>query len=121
MIRVYVAGAYSANNVIDILDNMRKGMRKGTEVLLAGFAPFVPWLDYQFQFMLREGERLNVKHYYKYSLAWMEASQAVLVVPGYENSDGTLNEIKRAHELNIPVFYSLNDLVSWSKDEWQKI
>ena len=110
MKRVYVAGAYSADNVITILDNMRRGMRLGTEVLLAGYAPFVPWFDYQFQLMLREGESLTVRDYYDYSMAWLEASDCVLVVPKSENSKGTQAEIKRATELEIPVYHSLDEL-----------
>ena len=64
MRRVYVAGAYSASNVISVLDNIREGMRLSTQVLLLGYAPFCPWLDHHFQLMLREGEKLSVDDYY---------------------------------------------------------
>ena len=110
MKRVYVAGAYSAGNVIAVLDNMRRGMRASVEVFLAGYAPFCPWLDYQFTLMLRGDEKLTVQNYYEYSLAWLEASSVVLILPNSEHSVGTQNEIKRANDLNIPVFYSLEDL-----------
>ena len=110
MKRVYVAGSYSSNNVITVLNNMRIGMRLGTQVLLAGYAPFVPWFDYQFQLMLRDGESLTVQDYYDYSMAWLEASDCVLVVPGSEGSKGTQAEIKRAIELDIPVYNRLVDL-----------
>jgi hypothetical protein len=107
MKRVYIAGAYSSDNVLGVLDNIRKGMRAGLDVLLLGYAPFVPWFDHQFQFMLQDGESLNVETYKQYSMAWLEASQAVYVIPGYEKSMGTMAEITRAHELNIPVYYDL--------------
>ena len=112
MKRIYVMGAYSADNVIGVLDNMRKGMRMATEVLLAGYAPFVPWFDFHFQLMLRSGEHLSVDDYYQYSLAWLEVSEAGLLVPGWADSKGTQNEIVRAHELGIPVFNSLDQLRS---------
>ena len=108
--RVYVAGAYSASSVISVLDNMRRGMRAGLEVLLAGFAPFVPWFDFHFQLMLKDEETLSVQNYYDYSMAWLEASDAILVLPNSENSKGTQAEIQRAKELNIPIFYSLDEL-----------
>ena len=92
------------------MSNMNKGMRAGTETFLAGYAPFVPWFDYQFCLMLRENEKLTLMDFYNYSMAWLEASDAVLVIPGYEKSKGTLREIARAKELGIPVFYSLEDL-----------
>jgi len=110
MKRVYVAGKYSADNVISVLENIRIGNQAATEVFLAGFAPFSPWLDHQFQFYLQGDEKLEVKDYYEYSLAWLEVSDAMLVLPGYEESKGTLAEIVRANELNIPIFYSLKDL-----------
>jgi hypothetical protein len=44
MKRVYVAGSYNGPSVIDVLNNMRIGMRAGVDVLRAGFSPWVPWL-----------------------------------------------------------------------------
>jgi predicted Rossmann-fold nucleotide-binding protein len=62
--------------------------------------------------MLKEDEELTVRHYQQYSMAWMEASDAVLVVPGSENSKGTAAEIARADQLMMPVYYSLEELKS---------
>lgn len=113
-LRVYVAGAYSSDNVLGVLDNIRKGIRTATEAFLTGeCAPFVPWFDYQFQLSLREGESLTVPDYYEYSLAWLEVSDCVLVLPGWEKSKGTIAEIERAKELRIPVFYSMNELTDF--------
>lgn len=114
MKRIYVAGPYSADNVIDVLDNMRRGIRLATKVLLAGMAPFAPWLDYHYQLALKEGECLKVADYYKYSLAWLDAADAVVVVClGYRSSAGTMAEIERAEKLGIPVFYSFEELLKW--------
>lgn len=110
MKRVYVAGAYSADNVIQVLENMRVGMRVSTEVLLKGYAPFCPHLDYQFALMLREGEKLTVPHYYAYSMAWLEASDVILLLPNSENSKGTQVELARANELGIPIVDSIEAL-----------
>ena len=107
---VYVAGAYSADNVIGLLDNIRNGQRWGTKVFLKGFAPFCPWNDLHFQLMLREGEVLDVQQYYDYSMAFLERSDIVFVTPNWEESKGTIAEIARAEELGIPVVYSIEDL-----------
>lgn len=104
MHKIYVAGPYSGNT-LETLKNMRVGIRKCLDLLLKGYAPFCPWLDYQYALMLREGEELKVEDFYAYSLAWMEASDAVLLLPGWENSKGTLLEIARAEEISLPVFY----------------
>lgn len=110
MKRIYIAGAYSANNVIAVLDNMREGMQLATKVFLLGYSPFAPWFDYHFQLMLRGNEQLTVDDYYRYSLDWLEVSDGVLLVANWENSKGTAAEIKRANELNIPVFYDIGML-----------
>lgn len=110
MKRVYVAGAYSASNVIDVLDNMRRGMRWSTRVMLAGHAPFCPWIDYHFQLQLQEHEELTVEDYYAYSLAWLQVSDVVFVTPGWEKSKGTHAEIAEARRLGIPVVFSFDDI-----------
>ena len=113
MLRVYVAGAYSSDNVMGVFDNMRRGMKVAYDVIKAGFAPFVPWFDYHFSLI---GE-MELKEYYDYSLAWLEASDAVLVVPGWENSKGTKAEIERAKSNGIPVFFNVKDLRKWRLEE----
>ena len=108
--RVYVAGPYSSDNVITMLNNIRDGMRAGVEVLLAGFSPWVPWHDFHHQLMLRDGEQLSVDDYYQYSLSWLEVSDAILMLPGWEKSRGSVAERNHAKELGIPVFYSISQL-----------
>jgi len=110
MKRIYVAGSYSADNVITIFDNMRIGMRKGLDVLLAGYSPFVPWFDFHFNLMLQGDEKITLQQYYDYSMAWLEASDAVLVLANSEESKGTQLEIKRAIELGIPVYYDIEKM-----------
>ena len=114
--RVYVAGAYSADNVVGILNNMNKGIRLSTQVLLKGFSPFCPWLDFQFQLNLREDETLTVDDYYRYSIDWLKVSDAVLLVPGWENSGGTLEEIRIANELSIPIFETFEELENYRSE-----
>jgi Domain of unknown function (DUF4406) len=89
---------------------MREGLRWATKIFLAGHAPFAPWLDFHYQLMLREGERLQVDDYYKNSLAWLQVADVVFVIPGWENSNGTVNEIAEAERLGIPVVYSIDDV-----------
>ena len=112
MKRVYIAGPYSADNVIDVLENMRRGMRMGVRVFLAGYAPWVPWHDFHHQLMFRGDESLSVENYYEMSMAWLVVSDAVLVLPGWKNSKGTLAELKKASRLHIPIFHSLKALIN---------
>jgi nucleoside 2-deoxyribosyltransferase len=105
---VYVAGAYSAPTVIGVFGNMRRGLALATQVLQAGFSPFAPWNDMFFSLL----DEVSLETYYEYSMAFLEKSDAVVVVrQGMEQSKGTQAEIVRAHELGIPVYYNLEDLV----------
>jgi hypothetical protein len=101
MKKIYVAGKYSADNIIQGLHNMREGMKASAKILKLGYAPFCPFLDYQFSFF----EDITVEEYYAYSMAWLEVSDEVWVLPGREQSKGVKAEIKRAGELKIPVNY----------------
>jgi hypothetical protein len=109
MKRIYVAGAYSSNNVVSVLHNIRKGIEASYKVLTMGYAPFCPWLDYQYV-LFDSGEHLKLEDFYDYSIAWLDVSDAMLVLPGFENSNGTLKEIVYAEMNNIPIFYDIDDI-----------
>ncbi len=113
-VRAYIAGAYSSDNAIGVFDNMRRGIRLSFCALKAGFAPFVPWFDYQFALI----DKMELKEFYEYSMAWLEASDCVIVVEeGWEKSKGTVAEIERAKDLGIPVFFNLKEATSWMKQQ----
>lgn len=109
--RVYVAGAYGAEHVLDVFANMKRGIDLSIEVLQAGMDPFVPWLDYQF--FLMSDEKISMSRIKDYSMAWLDVCSAVLVVPHSEDSRGTQAEIARARELGIPVFHDIERLKTY--------
>lgn len=118
--RAYIAGAYSSDNVISIFDNMRIGIRAAKDALLAGFAPYCPFLDYQYMLLLDEGESLTVEDFYRYSIAWLEASDCMVIVSGYGTSKGVLNEYVRAQDLGIPIYKSLDELIT-TEPRWRDL
>jgi hypothetical protein len=111
VVKVYVAGAYSADNVLDIFENMRKGIKVSTRLLLDGFAPFCPWLDYQYSLMLKDGEKISIETYYNYCIEWLKVSDIIFLVAGWGSSKGTKKEIEIAKELNIPIFTDYEKLL----------
>ena len=48
--------------------------------------------------------------FYKYSLTWLEVSDIIFLVPGWEKSKGTLKEIEVAKKLNIKIVTELDEL-----------
>ena len=99
--RVYVAGNYSADNILEVLDNIKRGTQICVNLLKAGYIPFCPWLDFHFHWF---GD-LTIEDYYRYGMGWLEVSDCVYVLKNSKNSKGTQAEIKRAKELNIDILY----------------
>jgi hypothetical protein len=110
MIRVYVAGPYSADNVIDVLKNIGEGEKACAYLFAMGYAPFCPWHDKTYV-MDRPNDKFTVEKFYKYSIAWLEVSDCMLVIKGWKKSRGTLDEIERAKKLKIPIFYDVSSLI----------
>ena len=118
--RTYVAGAItpypSEHPVFGFLGNIARGVRASLVLLLKGYSPFCPFLDFQYWFYLREGENITEKMIKDLSMAWLDVSDAVLVLPKYRKSAGTKIEITRAKELDIPVFYSIEDMIDYEEE-----
>jgi hypothetical protein len=109
MRRVYVAGPYNATTAIGVLNNIRAGIQASAQLFAAGYAPFCPHLDYHF--VLEMGDEIPVEMYYDYSMAWLEASDVVALLPGWRASPGCCAEALRAQDLGIPVM-SLEEVFS---------
>ena len=117
--RIYVAGSItpypSEHPVFGFLSNIARGIRASLDLLLKGYSPFCPFLDFQYWFFLRNDETITEKMIKELSMTWLEVCDAVLVLSKYRKSQGTLAEIAKARELKIPVFYSLDDLIDASE------
>ena len=112
MKRIYVAGPYSADNVLDVLRNIGRGQKMCAKLFYLGFSPFCPWHDKTYTIDNPEANTIS-DEFYNHSMAWLKVSEGVLVLPNYQKSKGTLAEIKQAKELNIPVFYSVEGLLTF--------
>ena len=99
MNKVYIAGALNAD-AVGYLKNVHIMLKHAEMVRKAGFAVFVPALDYTMGMMFGDWE---YKDYFDNSQPWLLASDAIYVCPGAEESQGTSKEICLAIENDIPV------------------
>ncbi len=117
---IYIAGAITPypdrNPVEDYWDNIRRGIHESLMVVEAGFYPFCPFLDFLFYLMPPNSIKVSEKLLKKLDFPWLERCDALLVLSKYRKSQGTKDEIARARELKIPVFYSLDDLIAYTED-----
>ena len=116
MKRIYVAGNYSANNIIDCLKNIGKGQQACATLFTLGYYPFCPWHDKSY-IIDNPYLEFNVEQFHQHSLAWLEVSDALYVISGKGKGGGVDAEIKRAKELGIPVFYEMENLICFEKGE----
>lgn len=100
--KIYVAGKYSADNILAVLENIRVGTKACAAILKSGHVPFCPWLDYQFHFY---EPTLTVADYQRYSMEWLKCCDEVFVLNGWERSKGTRAEIDLAIEMDIPIIF----------------
>ena len=110
MKKVYVAGAYSADNVLDVLKNIGIGEDICAELFLRGFAPFCPWHDKDFV-IKRPYSKYTIEMFYNYSIEWLKVCDVMFVIDGWEKSSGTKKEIKIAEELGLPIYYNISELI----------
>jgi hypothetical protein len=121
MLKVYVAGAYSDDNVLGVLRNIGRGETTAAELFSMGFAPFTPWHDKSFV-IEHWADKFSVDMFYNYSIEWLKVSDCMLIVANtkglkdWQDSTGTLKEIEVAKENNIPVFFHIRDLVKYRDD-----
>jgi len=108
MIKVYVASPYTLG---DVAVNVKTQMDVANKLMDLGFVPFVPLYSH-FQHMAHPRP---YEDWTKFDLVWLEVCNCVLRLEG--KSSGADSEVKRAIELNIPVFYSLDELVKYYYNE----
>lgn len=112
MKRIYIAGKLNGM-ACDYIKNIHRMIIAAEKVREAGFAVFVPGLDFLQGVIFGDWDYID---YFDNSQAWLDVSDAIFLTPGWETSEGTRKEIKRAQVQNIPVYTDLNILIKESGD-----
>lgn len=112
MIRVYIASPYTKG---DVAVNVRTQLEMANKLMDFGFAPFAPLYSH-FQHMAFPRP---YEDWIKIDLEWVKVCDAVLRLPG--ESKGADGEVEFAEQLEIPIFYSLEELDTFYKEKKEKI
>jgi hypothetical protein len=118
---VYVAGPLtprgikSANPAIEYLFNIRDIARTSVELILAGFTPYCPGIDFQYFLLLRDGERITEPMIKRLSKDFLLRCDAILMTKGWAGSAGSIAEKKLAEEKGIPVFYCIDEMINYNE------
>ena len=75
-----------------------------------GFSVLVPGLDLLLGLFAGNWE---YEDYFENNQPWVEVSDVMFLVPGWEGSAGTLKEIEIARKKGIPMFGEFEELVKW--------
>ena len=117
MWRVYIAGPYSGKHLADdkddshqqISENIAKARQASIQLAELGFAWFCPHLNSE-HFEVDCKLPHTYESYLPPDFTWIEACDALYLLPGWEKSHGTGQEVAYAKSLGIPVFTSLTEL-----------
>ena len=101
MNRLYVAGPYRSHSVRGIVENIRRAEEVGIRAMELGWFPLIPHCNSA----LWDG-LFPDSVFLASGIAWLEVCNAVVLVPGWIDSEGTIAEIKRARALNLPAYES---------------
>jgi len=110
MRKIYVAGAITASSAVEVMKNIGKGIRVAKDLIRAGYAPFCPFLDFQYFIQLDEYGDITEETIKSVSIEWMLECEAIMLVPGWERSTGTRDELEVARRHEIPSFESIEDI-----------
>lgn len=92
------------------VQNLHKTIHYAEKIRKAGFAVFVPGIDF---LMGLEIGNWEYEDYFENSQAWLMASDAMFLVPGWETSNGTKREIECARQNGIPIMFEIEELKEW--------
>lgn len=100
---VYVAGQYTVG---DTRENVRLAITAADDLLVGGFAPYVPHLTFYWDRRFHH----DYETWLELDLCWLAKCDALLRLPG--ESPGADREVQFAVQNDIPVFHNLSTIVT---------
>jgi hypothetical protein len=99
---VYVAGSYRADTPQGVSENIKNARLVAVQLWEAGYTAICPHLNTAY---FEDHCKVEADVYLKGDLQILARCDAMVVLPNYEHSNGTLGEIKFAEDRGIPITY----------------
>jgi hypothetical protein len=116
---IFIAGAYIGDGRIETIErNIREAEKYAIALANKEIGFFCPHIHTE-HFSTTKGALPSEQFYYDLDFQFlMRMADAVLVVPGFENSNGTKRELSWAQENNMKIFYpkdvnDLEEVINW--------
>lgn len=108
---IYIAGKFHSDSIQEILSNIRLAEEYGRKVLSLGLVPFVPHI---FGYSLSRNSEFQSWDSYEWlknlCLPVLKRCDAILLIPGWNDSRGSQIERQFAIDNKIRIFEELEDL-----------
>ena len=114
MIKVYIAGPINADNAVDHLKNMHAFYKAQDRLTRDGFAPYNPAANYLLGVI---NGNYEYDDYAEAHISWLKSADILYLLPGWEQSKGTLYEVGIAREMKIPTIEDYNMLLMAKETE----
>ena len=99
------------NPAIEYLLNLRAMIQAAIALINKGYAPYCPGLDMQYFLGLPAGETISENIIKAVSMAFLDVSDIIVLLPGWEASEGCQAEFTRAVELGgMPAYYGVGNV-----------
>jgi len=113
----YIAGPYRD----DILYEEIKNIRKAEEIaLLLWSYGWVSLCPHKNAALFEGAYGLGHEVFLKGDLALLKQCDIIVVIPGWRNSSGTIEEIKLADKLEKPIYYWESEIDRWCLANYYK-
>jgi len=106
---IYVAGKYHGTSRQEIDANIQAAEQAAVQLWNAGFGAFTPHLNTAH---FEEKAAASDDAYKEFDLRILACVDAVVALPGWDQSSGAQAEIEQAKRLDKPIFHCVDDLVA---------
>lgn len=112
VLKIYVAGPYTASTPALVLDNVHAALDAGIEIIRRGHVPFIPhlthWIEKRNERETeRHGFRLVYEDYLRLDMVWLAECDAVLYLG---SSPGADRELAVAEGRGLTVYRAVEDI-----------